>query len=110
MTIEDAESDVNIHQPAIFGQASAPLGGATLAGEIIDPKCYFGAMKPGEGKIHKACATLCLRGGIPPMFMTTDEQGRHVYYLLTKPDGRGSNHDKLQRVPVSGEVNVMSSR
>ena len=41
-----------------------------LRGEIIDPKCFAGAMKPGEGKPHKACAVLCLRGGIPPMFLT----------------------------------------
>jgi hypothetical protein len=25
-----------------------------LEGEILDPKCYFEIMKPGEGKIHKA--------------------------------------------------------
>lgn len=41
-------------------------------GEIIDPKCFAGAMKPGTGKTHKACAALCLRGGIPPA-MVTDE-------------------------------------
>ena len=28
----------------------------TLQGEIIDPKCYFGVMKPGFGKIHRSCA------------------------------------------------------
>jgi len=26
----------------------------TLQGEIIDPKCYFGVMKPGKGKIHRS--------------------------------------------------------
>lgn len=38
-----------------------------LPGEILDSKCYLGAMKPGSGKGHKACATLCIDGGIPPM-------------------------------------------
>jgi hypothetical protein len=51
----------------------------TLRGEIIDPKCHAGAMKPGDGKAHKACATLCIRGGIPPMFL--DESGQR-YVLL----------------------------
>jgi hypothetical protein len=43
-----------------------PIGVVTLRGEIVDSKCYLGAMKPGEGKTHKECATLCIRGGIPP--------------------------------------------
>jgi hypothetical protein len=41
----------------------------TFRGEIIDPKCFAGAMKPGDGKTHKACAALCIRGGIPPAFV-----------------------------------------
>lgn len=36
-------------------------------GEILDSKCYLGAMKPGDGKQHKACAMLCIRGGIAPL-------------------------------------------
>ena len=45
------------------------LGVATLRGEIVDSKCYLGAMKPGDQKTHKACATLCIRGGIPPVLV-----------------------------------------
>jgi len=63
------------------------LGTQTLRGEIVDSKCYLGAMKPGGGKTHKACAVLCLKGGIPPMFVTRDEQKRETYYLLTSTDG-----------------------
>ncbi len=44
----------------------------TLRGEILDGKCYLGAMKPGDGKAHKACAVLCLNGGLPPMFASFD--------------------------------------
>lgn len=44
----------------------------TLTGEIVDAKCYLGAMKPGDGKAHKACATLCVTNGIPPMLVTAD--------------------------------------
>jgi hypothetical protein len=63
------------------------MGCVTLQGEIVDPKCYLGAMKPGGGKTHKACAALCIAGGIPPMFVTRDGTGRETYYLLTTASG-----------------------
>jgi hypothetical protein len=63
------------------------LGPVTLQGEIIDPKCYFGAMRPGGGKTHKACAILCISGGIPPMLVTRDSAGQETFYLLTATDG-----------------------
>jgi len=58
----------------------------TLAGEILDAKCYLGAMKPGDGKAHKACATLCIDGGIPPMLYATRSDGTKGYYILTARD------------------------
>lgn len=66
--------------PALAAGARAlllpPLDGApgsiTRRGEILDSKCYLGAMKPGDGKQHKACAMLCIRGGIAPLFYPTD--------------------------------------
>ncbi|MGH7243590.1 MAG: hypothetical protein ACREJD_09260 [Phycisphaerales bacterium] len=67
--------------------AVVPKGRITLQGEIVDSKCYLGAMKPGEGKTHKACATLCIRGGIPPVLVTRDANGSRVYYLLIDPGG-----------------------
>jgi hypothetical protein len=67
----------------IATRRSVRLGPVTLTGEIIDPKCYLGAMKPGGGKTHKACAALCIRGGIPPMLVTRDEQLQETFYLLT---------------------------
>lgn len=63
------------------------VGPVTLRGEIVDSKCFLGAMKPGEGKTHKECATLCIRGGIPPMFVTRDAEGLVTYYLLQDPTG-----------------------
>ncbi len=53
-----------------------------VVGEIVDGKCFFGAMKPGDGKGHKACAVLCIRGGLPPMVRTRDLTGEWVYPLL----------------------------
>jgi len=43
-----------------------------LSGEILDAKCWFGAMRPGFGRTHKACAALCARGGLPLAFCTND--------------------------------------
>ncbi|MFI4860654.1 MAG: hypothetical protein ACIAXF_08245 [Phycisphaerales bacterium JB063] len=63
------------------------LGTHTLVGEIVDPQCFMGAMKPGEGKPHKVCATLCITGGIPPVFMVRDEGGNTTTYLLTTSAG-----------------------
>ncbi len=62
------------------------IGPVTLRGEILDSKCYLGAMKPGDGKAHKACATLCIDGGIPPMLYTKASDGSLNYYLLVAPN------------------------
>ncbi len=76
---------------ASFDRAYLPepqdLGTHVLVGEIVDPKCYLGAMKPGDGKPHKVCATLCIRGGIPPVFVVRDTAGRTAAYLLLTADG-----------------------
>ncbi|MFN7021224.1 MAG: hypothetical protein ACK4WH_07850 [Phycisphaerales bacterium] len=58
------------------------LGRVRLRGEIVDSKCYLGAMKPGEGKTHKECATLCIRGGVPPVLVVRRPDGGRAYYLL----------------------------
>lgn len=62
-----------------------PLGAVSLRGEIVDSKCFLGAMKPGGGRTHKGCAVLCLRGGVPPAFVSRDEGD--ALYLLTGADG-----------------------
>jgi hypothetical protein len=64
------------------------LGEAQLTGEILDTKCWFGAMRPNEGLSHKACATLCIASGVPPYFGVRDSQGRERALMITDPDGR----------------------
>lgn len=80
----------------------------TLRGEMVDSKCFLGAMRPGGGKTHKACAALCIAGGIPPMLLTTDSTGKHVYYLLAGPDGGPAPGDVVRflgdEVTVTGTV------
>ncbi len=48
-----------------------PLGRWRLAGEISDGKCAAGAMRPGLGLAHKACANLCIANGLPPVFISS---------------------------------------
>jgi hypothetical protein len=38
-----------------------------LSGEIIDPKCCFDAINPGQGKPHLSYAARCISGGIMPV-------------------------------------------
>lgn len=66
------------------GQSEAKdLGTFELVGEIVDSKCYFGVMNPGEGKVHRDCAVRCLSGGIPPIFAVADFQGGPATFVLT---------------------------
>ncbi|QYK49058.1 MAG: hypothetical protein KF838_04215 [Phycisphaeraceae bacterium] len=59
----------------------------TRRGEILDSKCYLGAMKPGDGKQHKACAMLCIRGGIPPLLFGSPVAGSPGHALVLDVDG-----------------------
>lgn len=70
------------------------VGKVTLTGEIIDPKCYFGVMKPGYGKIHRSCAVRCISGGIPPVLAATDSEQNLHYYLITDLNG-GAIHESI---------------
>lgn len=75
-----------------------------LRGEIVDPKCFSGAMKPGDGKTHKACAALCLRGGIPPVLVQRGAEGLLVYHVLVSDSGGRLGPSELAKViAVVGE-------
>ena len=84
------------------------LGIFTLFGEIVDPKCDLGVMKPGNGRVHKACAQLCISGGIPPMLVCKDQAGGEVRYLVCDSEGNPMPQAWLplvaEPVQVSGEV------
>ncbi len=66
--------------------APVPLGRWKLAGEICDGKCLSGAMRPGTGLAHKACANLCLIGGVPPVFVSTQPVEGAEFLMITGPD------------------------
>ena len=80
------------------------ISSMTFQGEIIDPKCYFGVMKPGKGKIHRSCAVLCISGGIPPVFATTDGNNIAKYFLLTDLKGKPINNQVLSYVGKPSEI------
>ena len=75
---EGAAPDTSLALPAIEA-----LGEVRLSGEILDSKCWFGAMRPSDGKLHKACASLCIRGGIPPAFFARGPAGQSALMIMT---------------------------
>ena len=63
------------------------LGRWRLAGEICDGKCTAGAMSPGRGLAHKACANLCIAGGAPPVFVSSKPVAGSEFLLMASADG-----------------------
>ncbi|WP_261385630.1 hypothetical protein [Tateyamaria omphalii] len=78
--LQAAEGDAPVITPE-------PQGRWKLAGEICDGKCLAGAMRPGRGLAHKACANLCLLGDVPPIFVSTQPVLGEEFLLVTGPDG-----------------------
>jgi len=81
------------------------LGTVSLVGEILDSKCWFGAMRPSTGKVHKACASLCIRGGIPPAFFVRGpgrpeglHEGLQAALMILASGGRAHGPDLLSLV------------
>jgi hypothetical protein len=107
--------DKNDNPVVSVGEASSmlpvkkELGVQTVRGEIIDPKCYFGVMKPGEGKVHRDCAIRCILGGIPPVLHVQNERGESNYYLIAGSEGEKMNEAVQDFVaePVSIEARVV---
>ncbi len=80
---------------ATFSEEVKPtsLGSVSLSGEIIDSKCYLGVMKPGEGPVHRACAEVCLLGGMPPMLVVRGHDNLRYGYILANADGSSVSTD-----------------
>lgn len=100
---------VNIGAVSSIQIQQKDLGPQTIRGEIVDPKCYFGVMKPGEGKVHRDCAIRCILGGIPPVLHVQNEKGESNYYLIVGPNGEKMNEAVQHFVaePVSLEARVV---
>ncbi len=102
----EAAPDANAVPPGV--PVPVPLGRWRLTGEICDGKCYAGAMRPGQGLSHRACANLCLTGGVPPVFVATDTVDGQAFFLIAGPDG-GPVTDRIldhtaMLVEVEGQI------
>ena len=75
------------------------VGEVSMKGEIVDPKCFFGAMNPGEGKVHRSCAVLCIKGGIPAVLAVGEGDNRE-YFIIKGANGEDIN---IQLLNVVGE-------
>ncbi|WP_105438695.1 hypothetical protein [Neorhizobium sp. T25_13] len=91
MLLIGGEDDLKAAKPQMpalpVTSAVENLGRWRLTGEICDGKCSAGAMKPGMGLAHKACANLCISGGVPPVFVSTAPVDSHIFFLLASKDG-----------------------
>src|SRR4029453_5708531 len=74
--VDSASLPSRVSEAASVKETAVPehsdKGTVELTGEIVDSKCFLGVMVPGSGKTHKECASLCLRGGIPPALYVQD--------------------------------------
>ncbi len=92
-----------------FKAAKAPIELSTIQaknsidtiinGEIIDPKCYFGAMNPGQGKPHLSCAVRCISGGIMPV-LKYEKNGVEHYAILLSNNGEAINKEVIKFIGI----------
>jgi hypothetical protein len=106
---------IEMNDPESFEDLGGPLelerrtraevvGQVILAGELVDPKCFLGVMRPATGKVHRACAVRCLDGGIPPGLLV----GGTVLILVGSED-RPLEFDPQwagRRVEVQGKLEL----
>ncbi len=91
--------------------AVAPLQAVAtkvLTGEIVDGKCWAGAMNPGDGRAHRGCGSLCLLGNIPALFVVEAQDGTTRWYILAddtgKALGEGLRARIGERLTLGGQV------
>lgn len=87
---------------------SKSIGKWRLQGEICDGKCLAGAMQPGRGLAHKACAILCVIGDIPPVFVSTQPIEGQEFLLMGDINGgplSAESYDYMaQFVEIDAEI------
>lgn len=91
--------------PTLKGNEIVAMGDQKVTGEIVDPKCFFGVMKPGYGKIHRSCAVRCISGGIPPVLAVRQGDTFVDYYFLTNQVGQHPGQDILKYVGKTVTIN-----
>ena len=63
-------------------------------------------MNPGAGKVHRACATRCISGGVPPILAVRAEGGGGDFHhiLLVGERGQAVNQEILPFVAEPVEI------
>lgn len=118
VTGESSSGGKILQEPGMAPPAQVALGRQLLRGEIVDSKCWFGVMKPAQGKAHKDCAIRCISGGAPPAFVVrsagTDGRERTLVLLLAATDGAPLGPRILDRVAepveITGEVSRLGDQ
>ncbi len=110
MELTESENALISHSPSESEMFIRPLINKKLQGEIVDPKCYFGSMKPSQSKPHRSCASLCIAGGIPPVLVVPTPDNTAEYYILKGEDGRDVNQEILDKVAQSVTITGMSTK
>jgi hypothetical protein len=87
-----------------------PQGIWRLTGEICDGKCSLGVMRPGNKPAHKACANVCLLGGVPPVFITTTPVLGTRYLLLGDPENHALPDELRDYVAVTSRMDGVVER
>ena len=77
--VEATASEAAIAAPGIPRRR---LGTYRIRGRLVDSKSHFGMIKPAVGRTHKATSALCVRGGIPPIFVPQDTELNRVVLAL----------------------------
>lgn len=104
MEIENGQySFESLQAPIAVRSNVINLGMQTLRGEIIDPKCYFGAMNPGQGKPHISCAARCISGGIMPV-LKYEVNNQNKYVVLVGLNGEEINSKVLNYIGMPIEI------
>ena len=110
----ELSEDAPIAAGGVMPPATLPerIGTVELEGEIVDSKCWLGVMKPGDGKAHRDCATLCIRGGIPPSIVCRAPDRSTRRALVVGQDGAPLSVEVLapriaRPVRVRGQADVV---
>lgn len=98
LMIEIAPGSVAILEEGTREPEVADLGRATLTGEIVDSKCFYGVMNPGRLAVHRACAIRCISGGIPPVLFVRGPAGERGIVFLVSAAGEPVNREVLPLV------------
>ncbi|MGI9521329.1 MAG: hypothetical protein ACR2PG_06740 [Hyphomicrobiaceae bacterium] len=108
LQVGGGQSDVVGTDDVTVGVPPQSMGRWRLKGEICDGKCLAGAMRPGRGLAHRACANLCLIGGIPPVFVSAAPVDGTEFFVMGDQNGEPLPQRLLDHVAIyvsiDGEV------